>query len=91
MKNGKQSYFRIVEYKDHFRIQEKSTKNTYFCFLGLPFWVNGKEDCWNTILEDKSILGIRNCVYTEKYQFKTKQNCLELIADFYKYPIYHYF
>ena len=84
------SDFRIVEYKDHFRVQKKYTEDTYFHFFGLELWVNGKKDNWNTILKNKTFLGIRNWGETENYQFKTKEECLEWISDYNKYPVYHY-
>jgi len=84
------SDFRIVEYKDHFRVQKKHTEDTYFYFFEIALWVNGKKEEWNTILKNKTFLGIRNWSETENYQFKTKEECLEWIADFHKYPVYHY-
>lgn len=84
------SDFRILEYKNHFRIQKKTIVETYFYFLGIALWVNGKKEEWNTILKNKTFLGIRNWSETEKYQFKTKEECFEWISDYNKYPIYHY-
>lgn len=84
------SDFRILEYKDHFRIQKKTIVETWFYFLGFKLWVNGKEEEWNTILKNKTSLGIRNWAEIKNYQYKTKEECLEWIADYYKYPVYHY-
>ena len=85
------SDFRIVEYKDHFRIQKRTFVDTWFYFLWFyPLFINGKKEEWNTILKNKTFLGIRNWIETENYQFKTKEECLEWISDYSKYPIYHY-
>ena len=38
------SDFRIVEYKDHFRIQKKTIIETWFYFLWIyPLFINGKK------------------------------------------------
>ncbi len=84
------SDFRIVEYKDHFRIQKKTIIETWFYFLGIALWVNGKKEEWNTVLKNKTFLGIRNWAEIDNYQYKTKEECLEWISDYHKYPIYHY-
>ena len=84
------SDFRILEYKDHFRVQKRTFVDNRFYFLGIGLWVIGKKEEWNTILKDKSFLNIRNFMETEKFQFKTKKECLDFIEDYKKYPIYHY-
>jgi hypothetical protein len=85
------SDFRILEFKDHFRVQKRTFVDTWFYFLWLyPLYINGKKEEWNTILKNKTFLGIRNWSETENYQFKTKEECLEWISDYNKYPVYHY-
>ena len=85
------SDFRIVEYKDHFRIEKKTLTDNWFYLLGIhPLYIKGQKETWRCILKDKSFLNIRNWSETENYQFKTKEECLEWIADFHKYPVYHY-
>lgn len=85
------SEFRIVEFKDHFRVQKKRFYDTWFYFLWIyPLYVNGKKEEWNTVLKNNTFLGIGNWKETEEYQFKTKEECLEFISDFNKYPVYHY-
>jgi len=85
------SDFRIVEYKDHFRIEKKVLKDVWFYFLWIhPLYIKKQKETWHCILKDKSYLSIHNWIQTEKYQFKTKEECLEWISDYYKYPVYHY-
>lgn len=83
------SEFRIVEYKDHFRVQKKSIIDKPIYFLRIPIGSKEKE-VWNTIMKNKSFLGINNWSETENYQFKTKEESLEWIEDYNKYPVYHY-
>lgn len=84
------SKFRITEYQDHFRVEKRQIEDTFFCFLGIKLWVNGKKETWNTIMKNKSILGIHNWMQTENYKFNTKEECLKWIEDYEKYPIHHY-
>jgi hypothetical protein len=85
------SDFRIVEYKDHFIIEKKVLKDVWFYFLWIhPLYIKGKKENWQCILKDNSYLSIRNCIQTKNYQFKTKEECLEWISDYNKYPVYHY-
>lgn len=81
--------YRILEYKDHFRIQKKITVNVFFKILGIPLFLKRKEEKWLTVLKNKTILQITNCLDIENYEFKTKEECLQLINDFQKYPIIH--
>jgi hypothetical protein len=81
--------FRILEYKDHFVVQKKYTENTYLRLFGVILWINGKKENWNIILKNKARLDISNWKEKENRQFKTKQECLEWISDYHKYPIIH--
>ena len=85
------SDFRIVEYKDHFRVEKKTLIDEWFYFLWTyPLYVKGQKENWRCILKNKSLLSISNWGKIEDYQFKTKEECIEWISDFNKYPVYHY-
>ena len=78
---------RIVEYKDYFTIERKEIKTYFKTFLGFKYnfktivhWVQIKRP-WQ-----KPFDLISN---PQNYQFKTKEECLQWIADKEKYPIYH--
>lgn len=84
------SEFRITEYEDHFRIEKRQKVATFFCFLGFKLWENGKKEIWNTIMKNNCILDIHNWMHTEAYRFETKEECLEWIENYNKYPIHYY-
>jgi hypothetical protein len=84
------SDFRIVEYKDHFRVEKKQVIDVWAYFLEIPLWIKGQKTVWNCMLKNKTQLGIRNWFETENYQFKTKEECEQWISDYSKYPVYHY-
>ncbi len=84
------SEFRIAEYKDHFRIEQKIKTEVYFKFLWtFPLYVKEIKETWCTITKKRSFLSIYNWSETEQFQFENKEKCLEWIDDFNKYPIYH--
>jgi len=86
----KDSEFRIAEYKDHFRVEQKIKKDVYFKFLGLfPLHVKEIKETWRSVTKKGTFLSIYNWSETEQFQFDNKEKCLEWIDDFYKYPIYH--
>lgn len=84
------SDFRIVEYKDHFRVEKKQIIDVWVYLLGFPLWIKGQKTVWNCIMKDKCYLGIRNWLDTENYHFTTKEECEQWISDYNKYPVYHY-
>ena len=82
------SNYRIVEYKDYFTIEKKHKQPVYKYFLGFKYKV-GKSDCWNTVMKKEVTNLYTERFNAENYQFKTKEECLQWIADKEKYPIYH--
>ena len=86
----KESEFRIVEYKDHFEIEKKYKDVVYWHFLGLyPIFIKEVKDDWHAILKNGYRRFIRDYLNFDRYHFKTKEECLQWIEDYYKYPIYH--
>ena len=75
--------YRIAEYKDCFRIQKKIT------YTFKLFFYTSTEHKWVTILKDGSQLCVINSKNKEYFEFKSKEDCLSIISDLEKYPIYH--
>jgi hypothetical protein len=84
----KQTY-RIVEYKDYFTIEKKHKEPVFKSFLGFKYKV-GESDYWSTVTKKQGIYSYVERFNPKNCQFKTKEECLEWIADKEKYPIYHY-
>jgi hypothetical protein len=81
--------YRIVEYKDYFTIEKKGIEPVFKSFLGFRYKA-GEKPYWSTVMKKKGIYSHAERFNAENYQFKTKQECSEWLADKEKYPIYHY-
>lgn len=80
--------FRIVEYKDYFTIQQKQMKDTFFFLFGIGLWQNGKIAVWKIINKKGQFVDVYN-IFKVETDFKTKEDALQWIEDYNKYPIYH--
>ena len=89
-KQTKECKFRINEYKDYFTISKLIEEPIYF--LGIRHsWLHvGVEERWRILLKNGQELTIRDIILPEKYRFKTKEECIEWIENYKKYPTYHY-
>jgi hypothetical protein len=87
MENQKSNY-RIVEYKDYFTIEKKHKQPVFKHFLGFKYKV-GEEEYWSRVMKTDGIFTWVELNNPKKYQYKTKEECLQWIADKEKYPIYH--
>jgi hypothetical protein len=85
----KKQNYRIVEYKDYFTIERKGIEPVFKSFLGFKYKV-GEKPYWSTAMKKQGYFTWSERLAPKNYQFKTKQECLEWIADKEKYPIYHY-
>ena len=78
--------FRILEYKDHFRVQGKFEVIRQKYFL-LPFFKT--EFIYKTLVKNGNELTIREFFNLENINFKTKEEAETWISDYKKYPIIH--
>jgi hypothetical protein len=73
--------FRILEYKNHFEVEQKHIE--WFKIFGIPI---KKNVLWHKhlIKKDNEIIGF------EVRKFDCKKDALDYIEEKTKYPIYHY-
>lgn len=76
--------YRIAEYRNHFRIERQYTE-----YLNCLFYTKEILE-WSTIKKDGNVLLVRDWMSKDLFQFATKEEALQAIADLEKYPIYHF-
>ena len=89
-KQTKECKFRINEYKDYFTISELTKESIYSFGIKHSWFYIGVNERWNVLLKNSLPVTIKDWFKFDEYRFKTKEECIEWIENYKKYPIYHY-
>ena len=85
------SNYRIKEFNDFFRIEKQFKEPVYFLGIPYDFFITRYDYYWQMISNKGSRHAPFNtrCIEPISFSFKTKEECLEAIKNFEKYPIIH--
>lgn len=82
--------FRIVECQDYFIVQKKIYEYIWSFYLGIIPYIKKTEQWVTTKRTELISKDTRELIFERPNIFKTKQECIDFIENYDKYPIYHY-